>query len=355
MKLEKIRKQDFWSVEKPRNNPAMKKYIQEYKKLKEEYKKTVRKNMEEIKMKTLVDLLLDTGAYTLTDFYVGNVDCDESFNRIISEVHDKEHIKEFVKWLINDTLNYTFRFDWESILADYLKEKDEHYINDENRNPIDYKINEDFELSEDDCNKLNLIITNYVKDSTKNKFQLDLLIARCVKDIRYLEEYGEQMFIIEHIKIQEYPLENILFNYIRENYSNAITIYANDSLETMSREALIEKVRELENKLSIATLENNKSEESEEKDEELKELHLFQANLYYDNGNDEIMYIIHETEKKAREKFTKDTSDYSPFEFDFFELEVSKWQEAIDEVLENECVESMEELYEKWGTMPFEE
>ena len=305
-------------------------------------------------MKTLVDLLLDTGAYTLKDFYVGTVECDESFNSIISEVHDKGRIEEFVKWLINDTLNYVFQIDWESILADYLKEKDEYYIKDENRNPIDYKINEDFELSEDDCNKLNLIITNYVKDYTKNKFQLDLLIARCIKDVIYIDEYGEQMFIIEHTSLQEYPLENILFNYIKENYSNAITIYKSDSLETMSREALIEKVRELENKLSIATLENNKSEESEEKDEELKELHLFQANLYYDNGNDEIMYIIHETEKKAREKFTKDTSDYSPFEFDFFELEVSKWQDAIDEVFENECVESMEELYEKWGTMPFE-
>lgn len=311
-------------------------------------------------MKTLVDLLLDTGAYTLRDFYVGDVECDERFNRIISEVHDKEHIKEFVKWLINDTLNYTFRFDWESILTDYLKETDESYIKDENKNPIDYKINEDFRLSEDDCNKLNLIITNYVKDFTKNKFQLALLISRCVKDIRCLEEYGEQMFIIEHIKIHEYPLENILFNYIKENYSNAITIYENDSLETMSREVLIEKVRELENKLSFATFENNKCEENEkdkeskENNEDLKELHLFQADLYYDNGGEETMYIIHETEGKAFDKFIKDTSDYSPFECDFFELEAPKWQENIDEVLENEEVESIEELYEKWGTMPFE-
>lgn len=305
-------------------------------------------------MKTLVDLLLDTGAYTLRDFYVGNVECDKNFNSLISEVHDRAHIKEFVKWLINDTLNYVIRIDWGSILADYLKEKDEHYIKDENRNPIDYKINEDFELSEDDCNKLNLIITNYVKDYTKNKFQLDLLIARCVKDARYLEEYGEQMFIIEHIKVQEYPLETILFNYIKENYSNAITIYKSDSLETMSRKALIEKVRELENKLSIATLENNKNEESEEKDEKSKKLHLFQADLYYDNGGEETMYIIHKSEAKALNKFIKDTSDYSPFEFDFFELEASKWQETIDEVFENEEVESMEELYEKWGTMPFE-
>lgn len=305
-------------------------------------------------MKTLVDLLLDTGAYTLRDFYVGSVECDESFNSIISEVHDKGRIEEFVKWLINDTLNYVFQIDWESILADYLKEKDEYYIKDENRNPIDYKINEDFELSEDDCNKLNLIITNYVKDYTKSKFQLDLLIARCIKDIIYIDDSGEEMFIIEHIKSQEYPLENILFNYIKENYNDEITIYKNDSLETMSRKVLIEKVRELENKLSIATLENNKSEESEEKDEELKELHLFQADLYYDNGGEETMYIIHKSEAKALNKFIKDTSDYSPFEFDFFELEASKWQETIDEVLENECVESMEELYEKWGTMPFE-
>lgn len=305
-------------------------------------------------MKTLVDLLLDTGAYTLRDFYVGSVECDESFNSIISEVHDKGRIEEFVKWLINDTLNYVFQIDWESILADYLKEKDEYYIKDENRNPIDYKINEDFELSEDDCNKLNLIITNYVKDYTKSKFQLDLLIARCIKDIIYIDDSGEEMFIIEHIKSQEYPLENILFNYIKENYNDEITIYKNDSLETMSRKVLIEKVRELENKLSIATLENNKSEESEEKDEELKELHLFQADLYYDNGGEETMYIIHKSEAKALNKFIKDTSDYSPFEFDFFELEASKWQETIDEVFENECVESMEELYEKWGTMPFE-
>ena len=305
-------------------------------------------------MKTLVDLLLDTRAYTLRDFYVGTVECDESFNSIVSEVHEKERIEEFVKWLINDTLNYVFQIDWESILEDYLKEKDEQYIRDENRAPIDYKINEDFELSEDDCNKLNLIITNYVKDYTKNKFQLNLLVARCIKDVIYIDEYGEQMFIIEHTYPQEYPLENILFNYIKENYSNAITIYENDSLETMSREALIEKVRELENKLSIVTLENNKSEESEEKDEELKKLHLFQANLYYDNGGEETMYIIHETEGKAFDKFIKDTSDYSPFECDFFELEAPKWQENIDEVLENEEVESIEELYEKWGTMPFE-
>lgn len=37
--LEKKTRKDFWLVENSRNKPAMKKYIQEYKKLKEEYKK----------------------------------------------------------------------------------------------------------------------------------------------------------------------------------------------------------------------------------------------------------------------------------------------------------------------------
>ena len=37
--LEEKTKKDFWLIEKSRNNPTMGKYIQEYKKLKEEYKK----------------------------------------------------------------------------------------------------------------------------------------------------------------------------------------------------------------------------------------------------------------------------------------------------------------------------
>lgn len=37
--LEEKTKKDFWLIEKSRNNPTMEKYIQEYKKLKEEYKK----------------------------------------------------------------------------------------------------------------------------------------------------------------------------------------------------------------------------------------------------------------------------------------------------------------------------
>ena len=37
--LEKKTRKDFWSVEKSRKNPSMEKYIQEYEKLKKEYKK----------------------------------------------------------------------------------------------------------------------------------------------------------------------------------------------------------------------------------------------------------------------------------------------------------------------------
>lgn len=196
-------------------------------------------------MKTVTELLLDTGKYELKDFFLGNVDCSSTFDEILDDIrptHKSVHVRKFVHWLIEvfkrDILKTV---DWDEVL-DHLNL--EGGIYDENKSYKRYVINEDFELNNDDIDKLNIMFSKFIKDYLD--VHSDELVEKCmirIDEISYNDINGE--FIIDNIDSD--LMSNTLFNYIKDNY-DVIKFKNKDNkqLKDMSKEELIKKIKKLE-------------------------------------------------------------------------------------------------------------
>ncbi len=81
---------------------------------------------------------------------------------------------------------------------------------------------------------------------------------------------------------------------------------------------------------------------------ELGELELYKAYMWFDNGDSDEHYMIHGKDyDKARDCFLEQTKNEESFEYALEEVDS---QSDIKEVFECKDVKSLDELYEKYGT-----